>query len=115
MDVPFLGREHADDDEMDPLASASLTKEKEEDNLRFSFWNEVSFFFRKGIPLGLSSILEWGVPPWVAMIFAGQTEDSVLLQASLGYGRVFYNTFLLMPMLLKPLILSNQYLIRGGC
>eukprot|EP00939_MAST-03C_sp_MAST-3C-sp1_P005287 g5287.t1 len=55
--------------------------------------NELHFFFRVGVPLGLSAICEWGVPPLMAMIFAGHASknDSSTLQAALGYGRVFYN------------------------
>ena len=72
--------------------------EDEEEILPYSFHNDVSFFFRKGIPLGLSSTLEWGLPPWASMIFAGHTHNSELLQSAYGYGRVFYNCTVLMTM-----------------
>ena len=61
---------------------------------------ELAFFFRKGIPLGLSAVLEWGVPPVFSMFMMGQqtggSETSADLQAALGYGRVFYNCSMLM-------------------
>eukprot|EP00966_Prymnesium_polylepis_P146341 3379975-Prymnesium_polylepis.1 len=57
----------------------------------FSLRNEISFFLNKGIPLGLSTVLESGVPPVFNMIVAGHTPQSAALQAALGYGRVFYN------------------------
>lgn len=65
----------------------------------FSLQNEVRFFFSKGLPLGLSSFLEWGLPPLFAMYFAGQTDESAELQQALGYGRVFFNITILMPTL----------------
>jgi hypothetical protein len=74
----------------DSQATAS-TEINEDDVLPYSFVNEVRFFFGKGIPLGLSSFLEWGAPPWLAMIMAGHTQTSDQLQSALGYGRVFYN------------------------
>ena len=40
---------------------------KEEKEPPYSIRNEISFFFKRGIPLGLSSLLEWGVPPWYLM------------------------------------------------
>lgn len=63
-------------------------------SLKYETW----FFFSKGIPLLLSSFFEGGLPPLVAMIFAGHTKDSSNLQASLGYARVFYNITMLMIM-----------------
>ena len=50
----------------------------------YSVKNEISFFFSKGLPLGLSALFEWGLPPWLAMIFAGHTEESAKLQSALG-------------------------------
>jgi len=64
----------------------------------YSTRNEVKYFFSTGIALGLSSLMNFGIPPLVAMIFAGHTQDSSRLQASLGYGRVWYNCTALMPM-----------------
>jgi len=63
----------------------------------YSARHEIEYFFGKGIALGLSSLLNWGIPPLVAMIFAGHTANSAQLQASLGYGRVWYNCTVLMP------------------
>jgi len=57
----------------------------------YSFEHEVKYFFGKGIPLGLSAILKWGVPPLANMAFAGHTEGSADLQTALGYARVTYN------------------------
>ena len=58
----------------------------------YSVRNELRYFFKKGLPLGLSATLEWGVPPLVAMVFAGHVdENSDQLQTALGFGRVFYN------------------------
>ena len=34
----------------------------------YEFWYEVSYFFRNGVPLGISSILTWGFPPFFALI-----------------------------------------------
>ena len=38
--------------------------EKDDEQPGYSARYEMRFFFSKGVPLGLSSILEWGVPPW---------------------------------------------------
>ena len=59
----------------------------------YSFGHEVRYFFSKGVPLGLSAILKWGVPPLANMAFAGHTpaEGSADLQTALGYARVTYN------------------------
>lgn len=62
----------------------------------YSVCNEIKFFFNRGIPLGLASLLEWGIPPWFTMIMAGRTRDSANLQTALGYGRVFFNITMLM-------------------
>ena len=72
--------------------------EEEEIIEPYSFKYETWFFFSKGIPLLLSAVLEWGLPPWVAMAFAGHTKDSSTFQAALGYARVFYNITMLMTM-----------------
>ena len=40
------------------------------DTPAYSLWHEFSFFFKKGVPLMLSAVMEWGFPPWVAMAFA---------------------------------------------
>jgi hypothetical protein len=65
----------------------------------YSVRNEVEYFFRKGVPLGLAATLEWGAPPWAAMVFAGHTEEPARLQSALGYARVFYNCTVLMVLL----------------
>ena len=52
--------------------------------------NEIQYFVSKGIPLGLSALANWGIPPVFVQLMAGQTEDSAQLQAALGFGRVFY-------------------------
>eukprot|EP00808_Paulinella_micropora_P005806 g55091.t1 len=70
-----------------------------EDEPPYSPRNEVSYFLKQGVPLGLSAVLEWGLPPFIAMVLAGHTPDSPTLQASMGYGRVFYNITMLMPLL----------------
>ena len=44
-------------------------EKKEEKEPPYSIRNEISFFFKRGIPLGLSSLLEWGVPPWYFFYF----------------------------------------------
>lgn len=64
----------------------------------YSTYNEVRFFFSKGIPLGASALLEWGAPPMFAMVMAGHTEGSDALQSALGFARVFYNCTILMVM-----------------
>eukprot|EP00808_Paulinella_micropora_P022150 g11928.t1 len=70
-----------------------------EDEPPYSPRNEVSYFLKQGVPLALSAVLEWGLPPFIAMVLAGHTPDSPTLQASMGYGRVFYNITMLMPLL----------------
>ena len=71
-------------------------RNEEEEVPPYSFRNDVSFFFRKGIPLGLSSTLEWGLPPWASLVFAGHTQHSDRLQSAYGYGRVYFNCTILM-------------------
>ena len=61
-------------------------------SLKYETW----YFFSKGIPLMFSAVLEWGVPPWAGMAFAGHTRNSSDLQTGLGYARVFYNITTLM-------------------
>ena len=34
----------------------------------YEFWYEVGYFFRNGVPLGVSAILTWGFPPLFALI-----------------------------------------------
>lgn len=63
----------------------------------YSLAYELHFFFAKGLPLGLAAVLSWGVPPLLAMLFAGHTRSSAHLQAALGYGRVWFNCTMLMP------------------
>ena len=36
----------------------------------YSVCNEIRFFFNRGIPLGLASLLEWGIPPWYSLHYA---------------------------------------------
>jgi Na+-driven multidrug efflux pump len=62
----------------------------------YSLYYETWYFFTKGVPLMIAAVLEWGVPPWVALALAGHTHDSRALQMSLGYARVFYNITTLM-------------------
>jgi len=85
-----------------PAAAASPASPAADDDrkgdvvLPYSCGNELRFFFGKGVPMGLSAILEWGAPPLIAMIFAGHTTASSELQAALGYARVFFNITMLM-------------------
>ena len=65
----------------------------------YSCNHEVRYFFGKGIPLGVSSVLKWGVPPLANMAFAGHTENSADVQTALGYARVTYNIGVIMVML----------------
>lgn len=65
----------------------------------YSRGNEVRFFFTKGIPLACSAMLNFGIPPLMATVFAGHTPNSAKLQASLGYARVWYNCSCLMPVI----------------
>ena len=41
------------------LKATEVIQKKE---LPHSVRNEICFFFRRGLPLGLASILEWGIP-----------------------------------------------------
>ena len=56
-----------DDDEGD---------QQEDDEPPYSFEYEIYYFFKSGIPLGLSNILSWGVPPWVAVYFVSDAPVS---------------------------------------
>eukprot|EP00401_Gymnodinium_catenatum_P017041 CAMPEP_0117568914 /NCGR_PEP_ID=MMETSP0784-20121206/58388_1 /TAXON_ID=39447 /ORGANISM="" /LENGTH=505 /DNA_ID=CAMNT_0005366871 /DNA_START=13 /DNA_END=1530 /DNA_ORIENTATION=- len=87
-------------------------QEKDEEVLPYSPLNEMRFFFGKGVPLGLSAVLNWGVPPFLGMIFAGHTVDSAHLQTSLGYARVWFNCTLLMPCFGMNAYFSN---VIPGC
>jgi len=71
-------------------------EEKQGDQPPYGVYNEIVFFFQRGIPLSLSAILEWGIPPIMAMAFSGQTNESQHLQTVLGYARVFFNVTSLM-------------------
>lgn len=82
----------------DDDASSSPKSSGVEEQPPYSLRNEVRFFFAKGLPLGLSSFLEWGIPPLFSMIMAGHTTNSAELQEALGYARVFFNITILMPM-----------------
>ena len=45
-------------------------KEKQEEKEPpYSVRNEISFFYKRGIPLALSCFLEWGIPPWYFFFF----------------------------------------------
>lgn len=59
---------------------------------------EARFFFSKGVPLSLASIMQWGVPPTINLFIAGATEDSAKLQLAMGYGRLFSNCTFVMIM-----------------
>ena len=76
--------------------------------LPFSSRNEVRYFFSKGIPLAMTAFMNSGVPPLFAMIIAGHTKHSAQLQASLGYGRVWYNCTCLMPMASQLAYMQNS-------
>ena len=77
-------------------ASHHFVRAKEEPP--YSFAAEVEYFFKQGVPLVLSGVLEWGVPPLSAMVIAGHVkEGSVTLQAAIGFSRVYYNVTCLMP------------------
>eukprot|EP00928_Gymnodinium_smaydae_P029431 TRINITY_DN22170_c0_g1_i1.p1 TRINITY_DN22170_c0_g1~~TRINITY_DN22170_c0_g1_i1.p1 ORF type:complete len:520 (+),score=59.05 TRINITY_DN22170_c0_g1_i1:45-1562(+) len=86
--------------------------ENDDDVLPYSPSNEVGFFFGKGVPLGMASLLQWGIPPLLSMIFAGHTDDSAQLQASLGYARVWFNCTVLMPCFGMGAYFSN---VVPGC
>jgi len=97
LEVKLLVNDRLTVDHFGGGSQQEVTAEDSKDNvLPYSFRNEVRFFFEKGIPLGLSSFLEWGAPPWIAMIMAGHTPESRNLQSALGYGRVFFNCTSLM-------------------
>ena len=68
------------------------------DHPPYSFANELRFFLLEGVPLFVFYILKQGVPPFFTMVVAGHTPDSAKLQASLGFGRTFYNAVTMMPM-----------------
>ena len=68
------------------------------DHPPYSFANELRLFLLEGVPLFVFYILKQGVPPFFTMVVAGHTPDSAKLQASLGFGRTFYNAVTMMPM-----------------
>jgi len=83
-----------------PIPSSPPSSPRNLQEAPYSVRNELRFFFHRGVPLGLSAVLEWGVPPWMAMFMAGHAAgNTASLQSALGYGRVFYNITSLMPML----------------
>ena len=43
----------------DVVQATEVTQNKE---AAHSVRNEICFFFKKGLPLGLASVLEWGIP-----------------------------------------------------
>ena len=98
----LLAHDKFDEGDSEEQQEESIACHLEDKVLPYSLSNEVIFFFREGIPVGLSSFLKWGAPPWFAMVMAGHTQQSESLQSALGYGRVFYNCTILM-------------LIVGGC
>eukprot|EP00940_MAST-03C_sp_MAST-3C-sp2_P003641 g3641.t1 len=101
-DALLTDASESDGEEALPSAPPLLAKQSSvTESAPYSPKNEVAFFFRLGIPMGLSALCEWGVPPLAAMIFAGHAskDDSSTLQAALGYGRVFYNCTCLMVVL----------------
>ena len=52
--------------------STTATDDRKGDEvLPYSCGNEFRFFFGKGVPMGLSAVMEWGAPPFIAMVFAG--------------------------------------------
>merc|ERR1719336_2450925 len=69
-----------------------------------TFDHNVRYFFKIGVPLSLSALMNYGLPSLAGMIFAGHTEDSSHLQAAVGYGRVWY-----MCTGIVPLISMIQY------
>jgi len=78
----------------------------------FSTTNEIRFFFNKGVPLCIGSVMNFGLPPLVAMALAGHTHNSAHLQASLGYARVWYNITLQMTMVSLTAYFNN---VIPGC
>jgi Na+-driven multidrug efflux pump len=84
-----------------------------EDVPPFSVAAEIRLFFRQGVPLVLSSFLEWGVPPLAAMVIAGHVkEGSTALQASIGFARIFYTVTYKMPCIA---LLAYMRAVIPGC
>ena len=85
---------------LEPSRSARLKYQPDDPLLLlpYSFANELRFFFLRGVPLCVYAILSRGVPPFFTMVVAGHTPDSATLQASLGFGRTFYNAVTMMPL-----------------
>ena len=80
---------------LEPSRSARLNRP---DHPPYSFANELRLFLLEGVPLFVFYILKQGVPPFFTMVVAGHTPDSATLQASLGFGRTFYNAVTWMPL-----------------
>lgn len=95
--VQPLGPERSLTPSLTPSLSRVLTRQ-DTGETPYSLSNDLRYFFRKGIPLGLSAMLNWGLPSLVGMVFAGHAHDSAHLQAAVGYGRVWYNVTAIVPL-----------------
>jgi Na+-driven multidrug efflux pump len=80
------------------VADARSARLNRPDDPPYSFANELRIFLLEGVPLFVFYILKQGVPPFFTMVVAGHTPDSATLQASLGFGRTFYNAVTWMPL-----------------
>eukprot|EP00930_Biecheleria_cincta_P079024 TRINITY_DN6668_c0_g1_i2.p1 TRINITY_DN6668_c0_g1~~TRINITY_DN6668_c0_g1_i2.p1 ORF type:complete len:523 (+),score=56.01 TRINITY_DN6668_c0_g1_i2:32-1570(+) len=71
-----------------------------QDELTFSYRNEVAYFIGKGMPMCFAAVMNFGIPPLLEMCIAGHIghEQSAYLQASLGYARLWYNVTSQMPL-----------------
>ena len=94
---------------LEPSRSARLNRP---DHPPYSFANELRLFLLEGVPLFVFYILKQGVPPFFTMVVAGHTPDSATLQASLGFGRTFYNAVTMMP--LKALTSYYESVVPGA-
>jgi len=79
------------------MKKSKLLKNDEDEAKPFSVCEELNYFFRQGIPLGIQAIFAFGIPPLFAIFIAGQTSNSAQLQSAMGYGRTFYNIVGKMP------------------
>eukprot|EP01013_Petalomonas_cantuscygni_P045092 TRINITY_DN9723_c0_g2_i1.p1 TRINITY_DN9723_c0_g2~~TRINITY_DN9723_c0_g2_i1.p1 ORF type:complete len:723 (-),score=85.16 TRINITY_DN9723_c0_g2_i1:388-2556(-) len=102
----------SDTDSRSPVLNIDVSDIDDEGAAPFSPATELKYFLTQGVPLGVAAVLEWGLPPLVTIMFAGHTNDSAALQATLGYARVYYNIVGIMPVCALAQYFGN---VLPGC
>ena len=65
--------------DLEDVVKDDVETQKGEKELPYSLRNEICFFFKRGIPLGLSSLLQWGIPSMYFTLVFLQLLNSQLL------------------------------------